>query len=98
MVSHVKLWRDTYYTANATRNGNGPDAERNVDLSNPNDWGPLSTLPIRTYYVQPGHFLCLGDNSPESSDGRSWGLVPKRLLLGRALLIYYPFGRVRRIE
>jgi signal peptidase I len=97
-VSHVKLWRDTYYTANASRNGNGPDAERNVDFSNPNDWGPLSTLPVRTYYVQPNHFLCLGDNSPESSDGRSWGLVPKRLLLGRALLIYYPFDRVRRIE
>jgi signal peptidase I len=98
VVSHVKLWRDTYYTANATRNGNGPDAERNVDFSNPNDWGPLSTLPVRTYYVQPGHFLCLGDNSPESSDGRSWGLVPKRLLLGRALLIYYPFKRAGRIE
>jgi signal peptidase I len=100
-VSHVKLWRDTYYTANVHPSGNGPDAERTVDFSNPNDWGPLSSLPVRTYYVQPGHFLCLGDNSPESSDGRSWGLVPKRLLLGRALLIYYPFfnrNRAGRIE
>jgi signal peptidase I len=42
-------------------------------------------------YVQPGHYLCLGDNSPESSDGRVWGLVPDRLLLGRALMVYFPF-------
>jgi len=43
------------------------------------------------FYVQPGHYLCLGDNSPESSDGRVWGLVPDRLLLGRALMVYFPF-------
>ena len=44
-----------------------------------------------TLYVQPGHYLCLGDNSPHSSDGRAWGLVPERLMLGRALVVYYPF-------
>lgn len=50
----------------------------------------------KTYslYVQPGHYLCMGDNSPQSSDSRSWGrqdihdtrggLVPERLMLGRA--------------
>jgi len=58
----------------------------------------LGNLPVSTYYVQPGHFLCLGDNSPESSDGRSWGTVPERLLLGRALLVYYPFRRAGRIR
>ena len=26
----------------------------------------------------------MGDNSPESSDGRTWGAVTKRLLLGKA--------------
>jgi signal peptidase I len=52
---------------------------------------PQGEPPVQTYYVQPGHFLCLGDNSPQSSDGRAWGLVPERLLLGRAVLVYYPF-------
>jgi signal peptidase I len=33
----------------------------------------------------------MGDNSPHSSDGRCWGLVPERLMLGRALVVYYPF-------
>jgi signal peptidase I len=50
-----------------------------------------------TLYVQPGHYLCLGDNSPQSSDSRSWavrgGLVPERLMLGRALLVYWPYNR-----
>jgi signal peptidase I len=53
---------------------------------------------VATWYVQPDHFLCMGDNSPESSDGRSWGLVPKRLLLGRAMMVYYPFARAGRIR
>jgi signal peptidase I len=25
-----------------------------------------------TMYVQPGYYLCLGDNSPQSADSRSW--------------------------
>jgi hypothetical protein len=33
----------------------------------------------------------MGDNSTQSSDGRDWGLVPDRLMLGRALVVYYPF-------
>ena len=41
--------------------------------------------------MQPGHYLCLGDNSTESSDSRDWGAVPERLMLGRALMVYYPF-------
>jgi len=99
-ISGLKLWRDTYYTSAV--DFAGPDAHEIVDLGNPADWGPLRRLPVRTFYVQPDHFLCMGDNSPESSDGRTWGLVPHRLLLGRALMIYYPFwpigDRAGRIE
>jgi signal peptidase I len=51
----------------------------------------VNTRDLRTMYVQPGHYLCLGDNSMASSDSRYWGLVPERLLVGRALLVYYPF-------
>jgi signal peptidase I len=62
-------------------------------LSTPDRWSEaFRSMPSTTMYVQPNHYLCLGDNSPESSDGRSWGLVPNRLLLGRALLVYWPLG------
>ncbi|QDU23019.1 S26 family signal peptidase [Urbifossiella limnaea] len=42
------------------------------------------------YYVQPGHYLCLGDNSAHSSDSRSWGVVPERLMLGKAVFVFWP--------
>ncbi len=95
-LSHVRLLRDTYYTVNVDRPA--ADADARVDYSQPSTWDALQNLPVLTMYVQPDHFLGLGDNSPESSDGRSWGLVPRRLLLGRALLIYHPFPRAGRIE
>jgi signal peptidase I len=96
-VGQLKIWRDTYYTVNV---GNQSDAGNGeVNFGQPATWESLRDLPVRTLYVQPNHFLCLGDNSRESSDGRSWGAVPKRLMLGRALMIYYPLtGRAGRIE
>ncbi|MBO0698394.1 MAG: hypothetical protein J2P46_08375 [Zavarzinella sp.] len=53
---------------------------------------------VQTYFVQPGHYFCLGDNSASSADGRSWGLVPERLMLGRAVVIYWPLSRIRVIK
>jgi signal peptidase I len=47
-----------------------------------------------SYYVQPQHYLCLGDNSAQSSDSRKWGTVPERLLLGRAVAIFFPLNRI----
>lgn len=90
-VRHLSLWRDTYYTVKPSM----ADLA-GMDWFNPDSW--KEPLPTKTLYVQPHHFLCLGDNSPESSDGRSWGLVPERLLLGRALLVYFPVGRAGRIR
>jgi signal peptidase I len=50
------------------------------------------------YYVQPGHYLCLGDNSAQSSDSRTWGTVPERLMLGKAVFVFFPVGRVGFIK
>jgi signal peptidase I len=94
-VRKLRLWRDTYYTVNIRP----PDADgRTEDWGDPSKWQYLQELPAKTLYVQPGHYLCLGDNSPESSDSRSWGLVPERLMLGRALLVYFPFSRLGPIK
>lgn len=98
-IHNVKLFRDTYYTVGGAKQGLPHEAD--VHGFEPTDsltWRDLSSPPFVTLYVQPDHFLCMGDNSPESSDGRSWGTVPRRLLLGRALLVYYPFGRAGRIR
>src|SRR5207249_2057516 len=73
-VGKLQLWRDTYYTRMVPA-GNGADDDelkRNFDLSDPATWNSLRGLGPMTLYVQPGHYLCLGDNSPHSSDGRAW--------------------------
>jgi signal peptidase I len=98
-IHKLRLFRDTYYTTGGHDNERPNEADvAGFTANDPSTWRGLHTPPVLTLYVQPDHFLCLGDNSPESSDGRSWGAVPKRLLLGRALLVYYPFGRAGRIR
>lgn len=34
----------------------------------------------------------MGDNRPESSDSRSWGLVPRRNIIGRAIIRLLPLS------
>ena len=48
--------------------------------------GDTITVPARGY-------LALGDNSKNSFDGRFWGFVPEKDVIGRPLFIYYPFTR-----
>lgn len=43
--------------------------------------------------VPENQFLALGDNSSSSLDGRYWGFVPEKDVIGRPLVIYYPFTR-----
>ncbi len=52
---------------------------------------------VDTFFVQPGHYMCLGDNSAQSSDSRDWGTVPERLMLGRAVFVFWPGFPVNRI-
>jgi signal peptidase I len=46
-----------------------------------------------------GHIFVLGDNTANSTDSRYWGTIPRRDVIGRAFLIYWPWsqrtGRIR---
>ena len=43
-------------------------------------------------------FFVLGDNSASSQDSRYWGFVPRKNILGEALVIYWPPQRIRIIR
>ena len=53
--------------------------------------GQKISIPKDSYFV-------LGDNSASSKDSRYWGFVPKKYILGKALLIYWPPKRIRIIK
>jgi signal peptidase I len=42
--------------------------------------------------VPPGHYFCMGDNRDHSYDSRFWGMLPRHLVKGRALFIYWSNG------
>ena len=48
-----------------------------------------------TYKISDGSYVFLGDNREESTDSRRWGAVPKDLIVGRGILVYYPFSAFR---
>ncbi len=91
----LNLDRDLYYTQGQTRDYAPEDAPRAM---------PLGTH-ARPADLGPDEFFCLGDNSPQSKDGRLWttvnpwvhdrtgvstGRVPRELMIGRAFFVYYP--------
>ena len=43
--------------------------------------------------VPPDHYFCMGDNRDYSYDSRFWGMLPRHLIKGRALFIYWSNGR-----
>ena len=54
------------------------------------DYGP-ETVPEGTLFV-------LGDNRNNSYDSHSWGMLDRSLVIGRADLLYWPFGRAGLVD
>ena len=52
-----------------------------------NNWGPL--------VVPEGRYFMMGDNRDESLDSRFMGFIPREVIKGKPLFIYYSFDKMR---
>ena len=48
--------------------------------------------------VPPNSYLVLGDNRPNSYDGRCWGLVPSDRIIGKASVRFWPLNSMGSID
>ena len=90
-VSHLQVMRDVYYT---------PDEKRGKIDTRYTTYGLEGSADAMDFELGPGEFLALGDNSPQSKDGRMWDrfdpegnpeyYVSRELLIGKAMFVYWP--------
>ena len=89
----LQIVNQVVYIKPAGQQGYGPLDEPYTVHKHPDDvpdalnnFGPVE--------VPEGQYFTMGDNRDDSLDSREWGFVPRRHIVGRALLIYWSFDAV----
>jgi signal peptidase I len=57
------------------------------DYRSHDDWGPQ--------VIPEGYYFVMGDHRNNSSDSRHWGFVPKKYIIGKVQLRWWPLGHAR---
>jgi len=71
-----------------------PASIKGVYYYNNGDFGGESQV----IKVPAGSYYALGDNSSSSRDSRYWGFVPKKNLIGKVIVIYWPIYRMKAVK
>jgi len=58
----------------------------------------VTTSTIAAQIVPAGCYFVLGDNRANSSDSRTWGVLPANLVVGRAVLVLWSSGGRRLFQ
>jgi signal peptidase I len=58
----------------------------------PSEFRDQNSLPVQT--VPADEYFVLGDHRSSSNDSRSWGMVPRSYIYGKAVFIYWPFDKM----
>lgn len=107
-LNRLRIWRDLYYLAISDQPGyatgrsdydlfrsNGQILEI---FASPENWASTDLFESRRaieFVMEDRQYFPLGDNSPQSSDARLWRAPPyveRDMLLGKAVMIYWPHG------
>ena len=64
-----------------------------AETESADDLMPYAVSPLPEKY-----YLVLGDNRAESYDSRAFGLAPLENFLGKAFIVYWPLGSVKRVN
>jgi signal peptidase I len=60
-------------------------------------WWPADSRGVDRV-VPRGSYFVLGDHRSQSSDSRAWGYVPRDLIYGKAVFVYWPLDRMGRLR
>ena len=104
----LRVLRDVYYIASKYDLGS-TDYERTLEseihavLVDPEKWGTTRLFDSRRaveFTLEEDQFFPMGDNSPQSKDGRLWdppSYVERELLTGKAVFVYWPHSLAKPV-
>jgi signal peptidase I len=85
--------------------GDTVEARDNVLYINGQPQPPASYLPPGVVYsdfgpikVPPNNYFMMGDNRNNSADSRVWGTLDRKLIIGKAVLVYWPLNHIGLIR